>query len=88
VANADVLRVPDIEIIVNAGSFVATQVCFFQRESPDDTFDVVGSIHDVDEREVICTALSEAITFLRRDDWVTLDVACAFGDAGEDDPPF
>jgi len=88
VANADVLRIPDIEIVVNAGSFVAAQVCFFQRSPADVSFDVVGSVHDVDEREVICAALDEAIRFLRRNDWVTLDVACTFSDAGKDDLPF
>lgn len=67
------IRIPDVEIIVQAaGSDVAT-VCFYFPSNVHGEAEVVTAVSDVSANPHLVAILHQAITSLNAQDWFTVD---------------
>lgn len=67
------VRIPDIEVKVSVASFDCYVVALYAGKTPADGFEMVGQVYDMDDRLRILEVLQAAVTFLRADNWITMD---------------
>lgn len=84
----DLVRLPDIEIIVQAASFQVFTVAFYAGKMPADGFEVVSAIYDMDDKVHLVEVLQTAINQLRLDRWVTMDELDTRSLEDKNSPPF
>lgn len=85
---ANEMVIPDVEVVVRAGSFDTAIIAFFRREDIHQGYEVVCGVGSQNEVASVCALLQDAITALRSSSWHSVDELDAFEDAPMDEPPF
>jgi len=86
--NEDGLRLPDLEVIVNAGSYSVAIIAFYRKDDLHQGFEVVAGVNSSDELKAVREILQHSISALSGNDWVDVDVLRAWADEDTDAPPF
>lgn len=84
----DEVRIPDIEVIVGAGSDEVALFCFYQRDDIHQGYDVVAGVSHKDARAVVRAILLDSIKALDTEDWHTMDELREDAAPKTDEPPF
>lgn len=83
------VRIPDVEVLIQAAQSDVALLCFFMGRSPHDPVEVVSSIRDIDEVGIVVSLLQDCIKALSAKNWVSLDELDSY--SGKDEgsfPPF
>lgn len=84
----NVVRLPDVEILIGAASFEVAAICFYAREDVHQGYDVAIAVTSKNEVSVIRSVLQDALTALSSVDWKSLDELGAITSEASGEPPF
>lgn len=82
------VRIPDIEVIINAAAWEVAIISFYARKDIHQGFEVLAGVTSRNEIASIRAILQSAIEALSTDDWVTVDELRATAGEGSGEAPF
>lgn len=84
----DEVRIPDVEIIIQAAASDAASVCFYFPSDVHGAAEVVTAVSDPSAIPHLVEVLRQAITSLNSQDWFTVDGLDTHLVSDEPDIPF
>lgn len=86
--NGDLVRIPDVEVVIQAAEDEVAVVAFYFPPTPHGQVEVVASIREAGDREHLVACLYQAIAAINNEDWFTLAGLGAGGSADSGSFPF
>jgi len=84
----DEVRIPDVEVLIQAAASDVALVCFYVPKSPHEDVEVVATIDDIDTIGAVRAVLQMALQALNQQRWVALDELDTRAAETKTDPPF
>jgi len=82
------LRIPDVEIVINAAGSDVAVVAFYFPGNPHEQAEIVATITDASARTHLVAVLYQAISIINGEDWFTLAELDTGDVQTKDEPPF